>query len=155
MEDKKQLLNVFSLYIYIRGLFGNSISTIEENAFNGLSSLLRLGLSFNRITAIEGNAFNGLSSLSSLYLSNNSITTIQENAFNGLTSLSILYINGNPFHCDCELKGFVRFMKSRRDILYGSSHPECLSPGVLKGTRLADLSVSNLTCLSNDVSTIH
>ncbi|XP_062595015.1 insulin-like growth factor-binding protein complex acid labile subunit isoform X5 [Saccostrea cucullata] len=129
----------------------NNITTIQKNAFSGLSRLLDLGLSGNRITTIQENIFSGLSGLLDLFLSGNYLTRIQENTFSGLSSLLRLSLNGNPFHCDCELKGFVRFLKSK---MFALGDPECASPGNLSGTLLIDLSVSNLTCLPGDISTL-
>ncbi|XP_063408226.1 leucine-rich repeat-containing G-protein coupled receptor 4-like [Mytilus trossulus] len=74
-------------------LAGNSITSIDDNAFKGLSSLQILDLSRNSITSIEGIAIEGLASLEELDLSHNSITSIAENAFEGLTSLQQLYLN--------------------------------------------------------------
>ncbi|VDI72859.1 Hypothetical predicted protein [Mytilus galloprovincialis] len=92
-------------------LFGNSITSIEENGFKGLTSLQELFIeSFpidqldvhsyrflyrNSITSIEENVFMGLTSLRELGVSGNSITSVEENAFEGLTSLQTLYLDGN------------------------------------------------------------
>ncbi|XP_071144068.1 insulin-like growth factor-binding protein complex acid labile subunit [Mytilus edulis] len=79
-----------TLYLHL-----NSITSIEENGFKGLTSLQTLYLSGNGITSIEPNVFEGLTSLQFLYLNDNSITSIEENGFEGLTSLQELSLSGN------------------------------------------------------------
>ncbi|VDI02328.1 Hypothetical predicted protein [Mytilus galloprovincialis] len=93
-------------------LYGNSITSIEENVFVGLTSLQKLSLSGNSITSIEPNVFEGLTSLQTLSLSGNSITSIEENVFEGLTSLQFLYFNNNPLVC-CSVTGFVDWVNRR------------------------------------------
>ena len=48
------------------------------------------------LATIEGGAFNGLSSLQSLNLSYNKITTLPSGVFEGLSSLTKLNLDGNP-----------------------------------------------------------
>ena len=76
-------------------LKNNKIKKIEENVFNGLSSLKRLYLNGNKIEKIEENSFNGLYSLQILYLNSNEIEKIEDNTFNGLYSLKTLILNHN------------------------------------------------------------
>ncbi|XP_062607300.1 slit homolog 1 protein-like isoform X3 [Saccostrea cucullata] len=139
---------------YELDLSHSRITSLQTNAFIGLSRLWVLDLSSNRLASILVNAFNGLSGLSTLYLSHNRITSIHENTFNGLSRLSLLAIYSNPFHCDCGLRSFVRFLQSKRVALY-RDHPECASPSQLKGTLLTNLSVSSLRCPPSDIVTTH
>ncbi len=81
--------------LQILWLGGNQLTTIQPGAFNGLTNLQILGLNHNQLQTIQPNAFNGLGNLQDLYLDKNQLTTIQPNAFNGLGSLQYLGLNHN------------------------------------------------------------
>ncbi len=71
----------------------NDITTINQNAFSGLSSLETLDLSHNLISTITQNSFSGLSSLETLILSHNPLPTITQNVFSALTTLEKLVLS--------------------------------------------------------------
>ena len=71
----------------------NEISWTNENmngAFDGLTSLSRLGLDSNRIKSIGKRAFSGLGHLQHLNLDDNAINSIQLNAFSVFNTLKEL-----------------------------------------------------------------
>ncbi len=76
-------------------LANNQLSTIESNAFAGLTSLEDLDLTNNQLSTIESNAFAGLTNLENLNLNNNQLITVESNAFAGLTSLEGLYLQNS------------------------------------------------------------
>ncbi len=76
-------------------LGNNQLTTIQPNAFAGLTNLEDLRLYNNQLTIIPTNAFAGLPKLELLNLSNNQLTTIQPNAFSGLTNLEDLRLQKN------------------------------------------------------------
>ncbi len=76
-------------------LYGNEISIIEENAFQGLSSLEELNLVSNRITHLPAGVFRHLTKCTVLKLYHNQISVIEENAFQGLSSLQVLRLDDN------------------------------------------------------------
>lgn len=71
-------------------IYGNSIRTIEPNAFNGINSLLTLSLRHNSIQSLDWMQFNGLSELVILSLRGNQINLTEgflEMPTNSLTVL--------------------------------------------------------------------
>lgn len=65
----------------------SNIETIEENAFEGLTSLEYLALNNNNLKKIESTTFKGLSNLKMLIIFSNQIEEIERNAFVDLRSL--------------------------------------------------------------------
>jgi Leucine-rich repeat (LRR) protein len=73
----------------------NSIATIENDAFNNLTSLMVLDLSRNNITSLNPAVFKNLMDLHYLNLSHNSIKEFQYGTFNHLKRLETLDISNN------------------------------------------------------------
>ncbi len=73
----------------------NKISSIEDQAFRGLGSLVELKLSVNKISVLQANMFTGLVNLTTLMLNLNNISLVDENAFRGLESLQQLSLFDN------------------------------------------------------------
>ena len=73
----------------------NLISTIDQDAFLGMSNLANLHLSYNRLTVLKKGMFNGLSSLDELNLNSNDIDTIEPGCFSNLNNLNYPYISSN------------------------------------------------------------
>lgn len=71
------------------------ITTLREDDFDGLTSLLRMDLSRNRLIALPKHIFDPLTSLDSLNLSLNELTVLPEGIFDQLNSLEALYVAGN------------------------------------------------------------
>ena len=71
------------------------MSTLEENAFRGLSSIFMLDLSKLALTTIPANAFTSLTQVVYLDLSNNALTTIASNAFTDCRAVTKLVLSGN------------------------------------------------------------
>ncbi|VDI60497.1 Hypothetical predicted protein [Mytilus galloprovincialis] len=84
----------------------NSITSIEDHVFDGLTSLEALFLHRNNINSIEPDAFGGLQSLQILDLRENSITSKDLLSLAGLTSLSELAMESDPLVC-CSMAEFV------------------------------------------------
>ncbi len=89
-QNIPNIKTVQSLYLY-----NNQLTTIQQNAFAGLTNLEFLELNNNQLTTIPTKAFAGLASLKLLYFGNNQLSTIQPNAFAGLTKLEALELENN------------------------------------------------------------
>uniref|UniRef100_A0A1A9UF73 LRRNT domain-containing protein n=1 Tax=Glossina austeni TaxID=7395 RepID=A0A1A9UF73_GLOAU len=73
----------------------NSVSSLQKDAFRGLSNLLVLDLSFNRIEVVHPSAMADLTSLIEMDLTNNNVVSLEENTFHNLMSLEILIFKNN------------------------------------------------------------
>ena len=78
----------------------DDLTTIPRNAFQGMSSLLRLRLERSGITTIYGNdgtggSFSGITTVTHLTLQDNELTEIPRNAFPGMTAMTNLNLERN------------------------------------------------------------
>ncbi|NXN00401.1 MXRA5 protein, partial [Sylvia borin] len=76
-------------------IHGNDIQSIPDGAMKDLVSLQVFKISYNKLKAITGQTLQGLSSLMRLHMDHNRIEFIHPNAFNGLTSLRLVHLEGN------------------------------------------------------------
>ena len=76
-------------------LYNNDLTTLPENVFSGLPSLTQLLLQHNKLTSLPKNAFSGLSNLTTLRLEGNELTSLPDGAFSGLTKLNKLNLSDN------------------------------------------------------------
>ncbi|XP_066280215.1 insulin-like growth factor-binding protein complex acid labile subunit [Branchiostoma lanceolatum] len=66
------------------------------------------------------------------------------NTIEGLNNLTAMIAYDDPFHCDCQLKAFVTWLRERVNPPYVSA--TCASPPSLKGKDLTDVPLASLTC---------
>ncbi|NXX42046.1 MXRA5 protein, partial [Tricholaema leucomelas] len=76
-------------------IHGNDIQNIPNGALKALISLQVFKISYNKLKVITGQTLQGLSSLMRLHMDHNRIEFIHPNAFNGLTSLRLVHLEGN------------------------------------------------------------
>ncbi|XP_048350820.1 matrix-remodeling-associated protein 5 [Sphaerodactylus townsendi] len=76
-------------------IHGNDIQNIPNGALRDLSALQVFKISYNKLQVLTGQTLQGLSSLMRLHVDHNRIEFIHPNAFNGLTSLRLLHLEGN------------------------------------------------------------
>ncbi|NXO13613.1 MXRA5 protein, partial [Oriolus oriolus] len=76
-------------------IHGNDIQNIPNGALKDLVSLQVFKISYNKLKAITGQTLKGLSSLMRLHMDHNRIEFIHPNAFDGLTSLRLVHLEGN------------------------------------------------------------
>lgn len=76
-------------------IFQNSIVTLSQDDFYGLTELELLDLSQNELSEIPDGVFQMLSKLKNLDLSANQITHISKDSFSGLVQLERLYLHTN------------------------------------------------------------
>ena len=113
------------------GLNSASLTSLQEDDFDGLTSLAWLFLHNNNLSSLSEDIFGGLTALEDLYLNNNSLSSLPENIFEDLSSLQLLSLNNNSL----------------------SSLPE----GLLSSSRLPRLVVlqlldNDLVCLPRDLA---
>ncbi|XP_053545016.1 protein phosphatase 1 regulatory subunit 29 [Bombina bombina] len=135
----------------------NEISVIEEGAFLGQSNLQILQLGYNKLTNLsEGmlrgmprlqylfiqhnliavvtpNAFSDCPSLINIDLSSNRLTKLDSTTFIGLQALGSCELAGNPFHCGCELHGFLDWLVMFNNVTRNYDRLQCESPGEFYG----------------------
>ncbi|NXF87603.1 MXRA5 protein, partial [Eubucco bourcierii] len=76
-------------------IHGNDIQNIPNGALKDLISLQVFKISYNKLKVITDQTLQGLSSLMRLHMDHNRIEFIHPNAFNGLTSLRLVHLEGN------------------------------------------------------------
>ncbi|NXA16276.1 MXRA5 protein, partial [Sapayoa aenigma] len=76
-------------------IHGNDIQNIPNGALKDLVSLQVFKISYNKLKAVTGQTLQGLSSLMRLHMDHNRIEFIHPDAFNGLTSLRLVHLEGN------------------------------------------------------------
>ncbi|KFV96171.1 Matrix-remodeling-associated protein 5 [Eurypyga helias] len=76
-------------------IHGNDIQNIPNGALKDLVSLQVFKISYNKLKVITGQTLRGLSSLMRLHMDHNRIEFIHPNSFNGLTSLRLVHLEGN------------------------------------------------------------
>ncbi|RWS04160.1 leucine-rich repeats and immunoglobulin-like domains protein 3 [Dinothrombium tinctorium] len=127
----------------------NQISWMIEDAnapFMGLEKLEHLGLSHNHIKSISKLAFIGLPSLLTLDLLHNPITWVEDEAFMHFKHLHELRLNSTNLLCDCNIKWFVLWLKSRSMSKHQVSDAKCKHPQWLSHRSLIEVNISDLTC---------
>ncbi len=86
-----------SSYANLQGLilWGNQISSLAPDQFQGLTNLHSLSLNGNQISTLADSQFQGLTNLESLFLAYNQISTLAPNQFQDLADLRDLLLPGN------------------------------------------------------------
>ncbi|XP_035660660.1 carboxypeptidase N subunit 2-like isoform X1 [Branchiostoma floridae] len=150
-------------------LSGNRLTTVPREALANLSSLRSLDLSDNpivyvgphafgpqlvdvdlkntKLRIIDEAAFNSSRSINRLTLSNNYLQYLPANVFQPLTSYrdyESLALAGNPWVCDCQLAGFVAWLKTPNVSAILGFH--CISPPSLEGYVVRDVPTNRLNC---------
>lgn len=88
-------------------LSSNSLRTLPQGIFGGLSSIIVIDLSFNSLTYLQPDVFPV--SLRQLFLSSNFLASPDPMTFQ---FLSVLSLAGNRFHCDCHLESFLEWLNA-------------------------------------------
>lgn len=133
--------------LQVLDLSDNDIAwTIEDmtGAFEGLDSLLRLGLANNHINSIARRAFSGLTNLQSLDFVGNAITTVENNAFEGVPQLNQLLVNSSSMVCDCQMEWFPAWLQENN--LNDGVDGRCAHPKSLQGSSIYSVAAEEFTC---------
>ncbi|XP_066274935.1 leucine-rich repeat-containing protein 26-like [Branchiostoma lanceolatum] len=146
----------------------SQVKSVSENAFDGLSKLETLDLSYNQIGSLGKGTFKDLHALRELYLQGGLLQNIEEKSFdscktlhklhlqsNRLTSLpkdllsplkstlKQLGLTGNPWACDCYIVPLATWLKENQQFPI-----ICASPAELKGNTSNEIELTNLPCTS-------
>ena len=113
-------------------LNANRISSLHEDAFNGLSVLTILELSSNAIVSLDADLFDGLTALTGLHITDNAIVSLDADLFDGLTALTELHLANNRIaSLDANLFDGLTALRTLR--LHGN-HIKFLEDGIFEGT---------------------
>lgn len=142
----KHLLNVYRL-----DFSKNRIWKISPNTFMPVRNLTQLNLSHNNIGNLTQGMFNGLSRLKVLDLSSNKFPIVPGYAFTTLSSLQKVDVRSTDLVCNCLMKDFIRWLKSRgTDVkVLGTCHlPK-------HGMKLRRLDPAKMSCTVNNAALPH
>ncbi|XP_060600682.1 slit homolog 3 protein-like [Ruditapes philippinarum] len=151
------------------------VTTIEDNAFFGLSKLKILDMNMDKLSsAITNNTFAGLTNLQTCYMYSNSISRLDIGALYHFTSLSELwlqgnkmstlrpevldvkyipklsqlYIDSNPWYCDCHLRWLREKVDKAPYVIQDTHLIVCAGPENLAGKAWDVLKPSDFVCPS-------
>jgi len=149
-DGEDPLINPFTHLDHLQSLdlSGNSLTHIDDGAFDYSSSLADLSLASNSLKRINTDSFGSLTSLESLDLGSNSLTSIPNGVWNSLTSLQDLSLNANSL--SSLTPGNFQGLGNLKSLDLNSNNLETLDSEVfnslnsLKSLDLAGNSLSNL-----------
>ncbi|XP_073994780.1 uncharacterized protein isoform X2 [Rhodnius prolixus] len=124
-------------------LNGNPITSIKESQFPHLPHLKTLEMQHCQISSVHKDAFTHLSALESLSLNGNRLRHLSETAFLPVSNLKTLSLDGNPWRCDCDVRGFRKWLLKSK--LYSHSLT-CTEPALLKGQLWEDIEPQEFAC---------
>lgn len=130
--------------IQILDLNNNKIQTVPKEIIH-LKSLRELNLAFNFLTDLPGCSH--FRKLSVLNIEMNLILSPSLEFFQSCQEVKTLNAGRNPFRCTCELRDFIQLEKYSEGMMIGWSDSYiCEYPLNLKGTRLKDVHLPELSC---------
>ena len=106
----------------------NKMTNVTEGMMRGLGRMQCLFLQHNLIEVISTNAFWECPSLSSIDLSSNKLARLDPSTFTVLNRLMVCELAGNPFHCGCELYGFLTWLEAFNNVTHTYDRLQCESP---------------------------
>lgn len=125
-------------------LNNNKIQTVPKEIIH-LNSLQELNLAFNFLTDLPGCSH--FRRLSILNIEMNLILSPSLDFFRSCREVKTLNAGRNPFRCTCELRDFIQLEKRSEGMMVKWSDSYiCKYPLNLKGTRLKDVYLSELSC---------
>ncbi|KAI8481100.1 hypothetical protein Bbelb_411790 [Branchiostoma belcheri] len=130
------------------------INKITNGTFNGLSGMGELVLGECKIPNIPVGAFHQMTSLTTLWLDGNLLTTLDPVVLDRrfLSHLSEVYLWGNPWTCDCHLRWLKEHIDNNNTApTVDSPHiMVCNAPPKLKGRAFDTLTPKDFVCEDGD-----
>lgn len=130
----------------------NLCRTINYKTFRGLTSVMRLFLSYSKIQSIGPGAFDAISErIHEIYLIGNLLKTLPNNLFDKLLIMPQswkVYYSDNLWECDCNLSGLKKY--TERNKKHFANPIVCITPQIYNGKFLTQISMCNCDDLSND-----
>ncbi|XP_062863769.1 leucine-rich repeat transmembrane protein FLRT2 [Trichomycterus rosablanca] len=110
--------------------------------------LVKLNLQDNLMNEIPLTAFHGLHHLERLDISNNQLQSLTQGVFDGLHSLRQLTVRNNLWHCDCNIKWVILWLKSLPATLNVRGFM-CQKPESVRGMVIRELNLEMIQCPSS------
>ncbi|XP_078698115.1 uncharacterized protein LOC144925817 [Branchiostoma floridae x Branchiostoma belcheri] len=124
----------------------NPIGQVDDNAFASLPNLQFLNLQGLGLAVLSKDAFNGLDSIQSIYMDSNNLVSLTPDHFSGhVKTLKTVTLSDNPWHCDCDLWRFNRWLHTETNITVYQSLV-CASPEQLRGQQLDKITATQAGC---------
>ncbi|KAF7221147.1 protein phosphatase 1 regulatory subunit 29 [Nothobranchius furzeri] len=120
-------------YLQVLQLGYNKLTNLTEGMMRGLGRLQCLFLQHNLIEVIASNAFWECPSLSSIDLSSNKLARIDPTTFTVLSHLQVCELAPNPFHCGCDLYGFLTWLEYFNNMSHTYDRLQCETPREMFG----------------------
>ncbi|KAE8611627.1 hypothetical protein XENTR_v10012535 [Xenopus tropicalis] len=111
----------------------NKLTNLSEGMLRGMPRLQFLFVQHNLIDVVTPNAFSECLSLISIDLSSNRIKNLDSSTFAGLQTLMVCELAGNPFHCGCELYGFLEWLVMFNNVTRNFDRLQCETPREFTG----------------------
>ncbi|XP_076834922.1 leucine-rich repeat transmembrane protein FLRT2 [Brachyhypopomus gauderio] len=115
--------------------------------------LVKLNLQENLMTEIPLTSFHGLHHLERLDISNNQLQSLTQGVFDGLLSLRQLTVRNNLWHCDCDIKWVILWLKSLPATLNVRGFV-CQKPESVRGMVIRELNLDLIQCPGSK-ATVH
>ena len=118
----------------------NKIIVVSEGDLSLFSKLSTLLLDNNAIVSIESGAFSHSTQCDTINLENNHLTFLDQRALPSTSGLVSLSPGGNPWHCDCHLLPFRRWLS------YLPQPVTCATPVSKRNSSLLDVTINDRDC---------
>ena len=82
--------------LYFLSFEDNEISSVDENAFDGLSAVQILFLNDNEIESLDSGVLSDMTALRQVLLNDNEMLSLPSGLFAGLTNLDTIQLDSNP-----------------------------------------------------------
>lgn len=146
--EQRKCLDMFDhlASLLVLSLSFNSLVTLPEGIFRGLSSVINLDLSYNALTYLQPDVLPA--SLARLDITNNFLATPDPTIFQ---SLLFLNLEGNRFYCDCKLEGFLKWLNETNVTIVGPPEEyRCEFPAPLQNLLLLNYTTIVQPCEQDD-----